>query len=143
MSFNLLAVITLLELINQARETGQDCGSSGVFSSAAPLLASDQLDTAAQTHSTDMATTGDLSHQGSDGSGPEDRITSSGFKWAYMGENIGNAQTAEQMMRIWLDSPVHCANIMGDHFTHVGLGQTIADDQSSTVYWTIDLATAL
>ncbi|MFB0614679.1 CAP domain-containing protein [Streptomyces sp. AGS-58] len=96
------------------------------------------LTKAAQTHSADMAAHQNMSHTGSDGSSPGDRITAAGYAWSGYGENVAYGYgTAEQVMAGWMASPGHRANILDCSFQEIGVG--LAQPGS---YWTQDFATA-
>ncbi|MYX43603.1 CAP domain-containing protein, partial [Streptomyces sp. SID89] len=51
-----------------------------------PLTVNASLTKAAQAHSEDMAAHQNMSHTGSDGSAPGDRITGAGYVWSSYGE---------------------------------------------------------
>ena len=90
----------------------------------APLIWHDQLGTAARAHSDDMAQNNFLSHAGSDGSTPAQRIEQAGVTglraW---GENVARGQlTPEAMVQSWMNSAGHRANILNENFTHLGVG---------------------
>ncbi len=53
-----------------------------------PLTVNAKLTKAAQAHSEDMAAHANMSHTGSDGSAPGDRITRAGYDWSSYGENV-------------------------------------------------------
>ncbi|CAM5234455.1 hypothetical protein SALBM217S_06840 [Streptomyces griseoloalbus] len=72
------AVARVVELVNAERA---EAGCS-------PVTANSTLNTAAQRHSEDMASTGTMSHTGSDGSDPGQRITRAGYTWSTYGENV-------------------------------------------------------
>ena len=83
-----------------------------------------------------MMTKNYFSHTGKDGSQPWDRFKREGYNYSYAGENIaaGNS-TVTATMTQWLNSPGHCANIMGANFTEIGIG---FDKGAGTYkyYWT-------
>ena len=120
------AVARVVELVNQERaEAG-----------CAPVTANSTLATAAQRHSEDMASTGTMSHTGSDGSDPGERITRAGYAWSTYGENVAYGySTPEQVMQGWMTSPGHKANILNCSFKEIGVGL-------SGTYWTQDFGTA-
>ncbi|MDO0929303.1 CAP domain-containing protein [Streptomyces sp. TG1A-8] len=92
----------------------------------------------AQAHSQDMASHRNMSHTGSDGSSPGDRITNGGYAWSAYGENIAYGYaTAEEVMTGWMNSPGHRANILNCSFKEIGVGLAQPDS-----YWTQDFATA-
>ncbi|MGW4468111.1 CAP domain-containing protein [Nonomuraea sp. NPDC004354] len=89
-----------------------------------PLTHDPQLRAAAEGHSADMAAKGYFSHTSPDGRGPGDRIKASGFSpVSAWGENIAMGQrTAADVVRGWMNSPGHRANIMNCNYTHIGVG---------------------
>ncbi|MFF1280393.1 CAP domain-containing protein [Streptomyces sp. NPDC058299] len=102
------------------------------------LTLNSALTKAAQAHSADMAAHQNMSHTGSDGSSPGDRITAAGYAWSGYGENVAYGYgTAEQVMAGWMASPGHRANILDCSFQEIGVG--LAQPGS---YWTQDFATA-
>ncbi|MFG2352429.1 CAP domain-containing protein [Streptomyces sp. NPDC048521] len=102
------------------------------------LTLNSTLTEAAQAHSADMAAHQNMSHTGSDGSSPGDRITRAGYVWSSYGENVAYGYaTAEQVMAGWMSSPGHRANILNCGFKEIGVG--LAQPNS---YWTQDFGTA-
>ncbi|MET8585247.1 CAP domain-containing protein [Streptomyces collinus] len=96
------------------------------------------LTKAAQAHSQDMAAHQNMSHTGSDGSSPGDRITAAGYNWSAYGENVAYGYgTPEDVMAGWMSSPGHRANILNCAFKEIGVG--LAQPNS---YWTQDFGTA-
>ncbi|GLW06134.1 hypothetical protein Misp01_12640 [Microtetraspora sp. NBRC 13810] len=119
----------VVRLTNEAR-AANGCG---------PLAHDPQLRAAALGHSTDMAANGYFSHDSRDGRDLGDRIGATGFAplraW---GENIAFGQpTPAAVVRAWLDSPGHRANIMNCAYTHIGVGQAGATGRP---YWTQNFA---
>ncbi|MEV8592949.1 CAP domain-containing protein [Streptomyces sp. NPDC052012] len=122
------AVARVVELVNAERSKA---GCSAVKVNSA-------LTKAAQDHSEDMAATGTMSHTGSDGSSPEQRITRAGYSWSAYGENVAYGySTPEQVMQGWMNSPGHRENILNCSFKEIGVG--LAQPGS---YWTQDFGTA-
>jgi RNA polymerase sigma factor (sigma-70 family) len=100
----------------------------------APVSANDQLDTAAQRHSEDMAARDYFSHTSPDGTDPGDRITAAGYQWSTYGENIARGQqTPAQVMDGWMNSSGHRANILNCDFKEIGIG---IHDASGGPWWT-------
>jgi uncharacterized protein YkwD len=117
----------VVRLTNQARQQN-GCGA---------LKHDAKLRTAAFGHSADMAAKGYFSHNSPDGRNPGDRIQAAGFTpiraW---GENIAMGQrTAADVVKAWLDSPGHRANIMNCNFTHIGVGHHTGGSKGGP-YWT-------
>jgi uncharacterized protein YkwD len=122
------SVARIVQLVNAER--------SKVGCSALKLNAT--LTKAAQAHSDDMAAHKNMSHTGSDGSSPGDRITRAGYTWSSYGENVAYGySTPEQVMAGWMGSSGHRANILNCSFKEIGVG--LAQPGS---YWTQDFGTA-
>lgn len=126
----------MLEQVNAARATGRTCGSTD-YPATHALEYHCKLDEAAETHSQDMAENNFFSHTGSDGLSVADRVTSTGYAWSAVGENIAAGQpTVDDVMQGWLDSPGHCKNIMGDQFQQFGTSKVDTDSADYSTYWT-------
>jgi hypothetical protein len=82
------------------------------------------LTAAAQNHAVWMATTGNVSHQQTDGSTPRSRATRLGYPSSAVSENIymGGFGTAETAWQWWLNSPIHYRGITNAAYTEVGIG---------------------
>ncbi|GAA3373040.1 hypothetical protein GCM10020367_31410 [Streptomyces sannanensis] len=103
-----------------------------------PLTVNAKLTKAAQDHSADMAAHKNMSHTGSDGSSPGDRIQRAGYSWSTYGENVAYGySTPESVMAGWMSSPGHKQNILNCSFKEMGVG--LAQPGS---YWTQDFGTA-
>ncbi|WP_030547926.1 CAP domain-containing protein [Streptomyces albus] len=118
----------VLRLVNQAR------ASAG----CAPVTADERLDAAAQTYSRAMASSGNFSHTGTDGSDVSERVEREGYAWSTVGENIAMGQPdAAAVMDGWMNSPGHRANILNCDFKEMGLGL----HESGGPWWTQVFAT--
>ncbi|MER5224502.1 CAP domain-containing protein, partial [Streptomyces flaveus] len=103
-----------------------------------PVTLNAVLTKAAQAHSKDMAAHQNMSHTGSDGSSPGNRITRAGYSWSTYGENVAYGYaTPEQVMAGWMSSPGHKANILNCAFKEIGVGLAQPDS-----YWTQNFGTA-
>jgi uncharacterized protein YkwD len=103
-----------------------------------PLTVNAALTKAAQAHSEDMAAHRNMSHTGSDGSSPGDRITRAGYTWRTYGENVAYGySTPEQAMAGWMSSSGHKANILNCSFKEIGVGLAQPGN-----YWTQDFGTS-
>lgn len=106
-----------------------------------PLKENELLDKAAQGQARDMANQNLLSHKGSDGSNPTIRVQRQGYKPLRGAENVAEgAPTISEVMRIWMNSPPHRENILGDYL-EMGVGYAQAAD--GTPYWCVDFATPM
>ena len=148
-----------LDVINEARSEGRECGEYGYFEAADPVTWSDELYTAAYEHSYDMAISNTFSHTGSgtqsditaealhpgEGSSVGERIEYNGYtNWRRYGENIAagtSMDEAAEAMEGWLESPGHCKNIMNSDFKEVGMALYYHADSHYLHYWTQDFGT--
>jgi uncharacterized protein YkwD len=130
----------LMARINQIRSSVHTCGTL-TYAAAPPLTWNTKLFNAAAEHSADMAANNYFSHTSLDGRTFSQRITDAGYSWSYAGENIAAGQTTvDQVMTAWLNSPGHCANLMNQNFTDVGVACVRNDASTYHYYWTMDLA---
>jgi uncharacterized protein YkwD len=129
-----LELFELFENVNEVRSEGRQCGTSGWFEPAPPLTVNAQLVAAAQRHATDQLNHGEMSHQGSDGSWPSERVSDTGYAWRSVGENVAYGfESADAVLQGWLDSDSHCSALMSDTYTEIGLAE-------DGLYWTLDFA---
>ncbi|ASO22299.1 Cysteine-rich secretory protein family protein [Actinoalloteichus hoggarensis] len=102
----------VVTLANEAR-AAEGCGA---------LRFDDRLFTAAQRHSSDMASRDYFSHESPEGTSFVDRAIAAGHP-SPAAENIAmGARSADQVMRMWLDSPGHRGNILNCDLTTIGVG---------------------
>jgi uncharacterized protein YkwD len=131
----------ILELVNAARAQPRKCGDRA-FAAASPLKLSPVLAAVAAGHASDMAQHAELTHVGSDGSHPADRITRAGYEWRASGENVAaGQQNADAVVGAWLESPGHCANIMEPNFTEMGVAFVQVPGANPGIYWAQSFAT--
>jgi uncharacterized protein YkwD len=98
-----------------------------------PLAADTKLQAAAQNHADWMARRGRMAHQGIGDGSPWDRIARTGYAMTAGGENVAwNQQTVDAVMRAWIGSPGHRANITG-RFAEVGAA--VAYGPKKDPYW--------
>ena len=76
-----------------------------------------------------------LGHISSDGREMRDRIDATGYKWRSIRENAASGQlSAREVVRGWMKSPGHRANILSDDISEIGVGFAV-DDRTGTTYW--------
>ncbi|MEU8774184.1 CAP domain-containing protein [Streptomyces sp. NPDC048606] len=122
------AAARILELVNQER-AAVGCPA---------LTVNAKLTKAAQDHSADMAANGNMSHTGSDGSDPGQRITRAGYTWRTYGENVAYGYSSpEQVMQGWMNSPGHKRNILDCSYKEIGIGLAQPNN-----YWTQNFGAA-
>jgi len=121
----------LLTLINQAR-TDQGLATLTLRS---PLTA------AARVHSADMACNNFISHTGSDGSRPADRVAAQGYSFTWIGENIyaggGSNNTPERAFEWWMNSTPHRNNILGPNYQSIGIGYQYSSESQYGGHFTL------
>lgn len=111
----------VLDLVNAERKSRK----------LSPLTLNAKLTVAAQKHAEDMVARTYFSHETPEKKTALDRIRATGYldppcacslHTAY-GENIARGQTtAAQVMRDWMNSPVHKGNILTPGFREMGVG---------------------
>jgi len=125
----------VLQLVNAARAQPRQCGNRA-FQAAPPLRANNLLDQAAAVHARDMAARSFMAHEGSDGSSFDARISRSGYRWRSVAENVAAGQpSADEVVRDWVQSPGHCANLMNPAFTEMGLAFATNPRSADGIYW--------
>jgi uncharacterized protein YkwD len=103
------------------------------------LTVDPRLAAAARKHSADMVARHYFSHTTPDGVDFATRISNEGYPLAMAGENIAADQaTPTAVMRLWMKSRPHRANILNCKYRQIGIG--VANDGRSPV-WTLDFGT--
>lgn len=125
----------ILKLVNAARAKPRRCGSKS-FPAAPPLALSAVLTRAALAHAQDMASHSHFEHSGINGSTPAQRATTAGYQWRNVAENIAaGPATPDAVVEGWLNSPGHCANIMGAQYTEMGVAFAVDTKSKAGIYW--------
>ena len=148
-----------LDLINETRSEGRECGEYGYFEATSALTWNEKLYAASYEHSKDMAISNTFSHTGSGtqsdetaealhpgtGSSVSERIEHNSYtNWRRYGENIAvgtSMDEAVEAMEGWLASPGHCKNIMKPEFKEVGMAVYYNENSHYRYYWTQDFGT--
>ncbi|MER7565296.1 CAP domain-containing protein [Streptomyces sp. NPDC097941] len=103
-----------------------------------PVRPRASLTRAAQAHSTDMARHRRLTHTGTDGSSPADRMRAAGYRPGRTGEALtAGPATAGAAVAQWMASAPHRAIILTCGYTDAGVGITTGPGGP---WWTLDLA---
>jgi len=150
-----------LNAINQARANGYDCGTAlekdggkviGYKEPTTPLIWNDNLYNSAYEHNYDMINSETFAHEGSGShyditgiklnknSLPEDRVGANGYLTnvtsSYtLGENLAEGQdNIEKVVVDWLESPIHCENLMNSEFKEMGLSKVL-NSTNKKYYW--------
>jgi len=124
-----------LELVNEARARGAQCGAQS-FGPAPLLTLSGTLAGVAVGHATDMAVHDYFEHQDLSGESPADRVRAAGYHEKLVGENIAyGPQSVEEVVQGWLASPGHCENIMDPRFAQMGIGLAPGRASRRGLFW--------
>lgn len=87
-----------------------------------PLVRSPVLDRAASMKAEDMATVGYFAHDSPSGVTPWHWFREAGYSFLYAGENLAiNFIDADEVMKAWLLSPTHRANLLDVKFKEIGM----------------------
>jgi uncharacterized YkwD family protein len=88
-----------------------------------PVSGLDSLHKVAATKATDMRINNYFSHTSPTYGSPFDMMKSFGITYNAAGENIAMGQkTPEEVMKAWMNSPGHKANILNANFNYIGVG---------------------
>lgn len=113
----------LLDLTNAERKKNK----------APPLKASALLFRIARDHSANMAKQGKSGHV-LDGKDQYQRLKEAGYEYSTAGENIADGNVdLEDVVKGWMGSKAHRANLLNTRFTEIGLG-LVKDDKGTTYY---------
>lgn len=105
-----------------------------------PLRLSAELTNAAKAHSRDLARWDRISHFGSDGSNPWDRVKRSGYDARLAAENVGTGQASiEEVMKGWRASPGHNKNLLMADAQHMGIALVQDPKTEFKTFWTLVL----
>lgn len=100
-----------------------------------PLKTNWQLSRVARYKSQDMASKNYFSHYSPTYGSPFKMMESFGLKFYAAGENLAYGQrTPQEVVRSWMSSPGHRANILNPSFSEIGVG--VAKNSKGILYWT-------
>lgn len=103
-----------------------------------PLSLDPRLKQAAQAHAMDLASNDRISHFGSDGSDPWERVTRAGFEPKVAAENVGTGQLSfGEVLREWQLSPDHKKNLLLPDATHMGVAVVNKPDTQFKTFWSL------
>ncbi len=109
-----------------------------------PLKANTELTNAAKAHSRDLAKWDRISHFGSDGSNPWDRVKRSGYNAKLAAENVGTGQISfEEVLKGWKDSPGHNKNLLLADAEHMGLALVHEPKTEFKTFWTLVIGSSM
>ncbi|MBT2695664.1 CAP domain-containing protein [Bacillus sp. ISL-55] len=97
-----------------------------------PLALDTELSKVAREKSRDMQSKGYFSHTSPTYGSPFDMMKKFGISYRSAGENIAMGQrTPEEVVKAWMNSSGHRANILNSSYTHIGVGHVATGN-----YWT-------
>jgi uncharacterized protein YkwD len=106
-----------------------------------PLKLQPNLTEAARAHSRDLAKWDRISHFGSDGSNPWDRVKRAGYHAKLAAENVGTGQvTIQEVISGWKNSPGHNKNLLLPDAEHMGIALVADPKTEFKTFWTLVVA---
>ncbi len=109
-----------------------------------PLKLQPALTEAARAHSRDLAKWDRISHFGSDGSNPWDRVRRAGYSARLAAENVGTGQvTVEEVINGWKASPGHNKNLLLAEAEHMGIALVQDPKTEFKTFWTLVIASPM
>ncbi len=106
-----------------------------------PLKLQPALTEAARSHSRDLAKWDRISHFGSDGSNPWDRVKRAGYHARLAAENVGTGQvTIDEVIKGWRASPGHNKNLLLSDAEHMGIALVQDSKTEFKTFWTLVIA---
>ena len=109
-----------------------------------PLRLNARLTLAAKAHSRDLAKYDRISHYGSDGSNPWDRVKRAGYNAKLAAENVGTGQASiEEVFRGWQKSPGHDKNLLLADAEHMGIALVRKEKSEFKTFWTLVIGAPL
>jgi uncharacterized protein YkwD len=109
-----------------------------------PLKLDAELTAAARAHAQDLAKWDRISHYGSDGSNPWDRVKRAGYNAKLAAENVGTGQASfDEVMKGWQTSPGHNKNLLQPEAQHMGLALVHDPKTEFKTFWTLVIGARL
>jgi uncharacterized protein YkwD len=102
------------------------------------------LTEAAKAHSRDLAKWDRISHYGSDGSNPWDRVKRVGYPAKLAAENVGTGQVSiDEVVKGWQASPGHNKNLLLSDAEHMGIALVQDPKTEFKTFWTLVIGSPL
>ena len=102
------------------------------------LRLSPELTEAAKGHSRDLAKWDRISHYGSDGSNPWDRVKRTGYNAKVAAESVGTGQASiVEVMKGWQESAGHNKNLLLPDVEHMGIALVQDPKTEFKTFWTL------
>ncbi|MEM7157394.1 MAG: CAP domain-containing protein [Myxococcota bacterium] len=131
-----------VDLIDELRTEGADCGEGGKFGPAAALVRHPALDCAARFHALDMVEQDYIGRFDPDGLGEVDRVEAAGYTPEVLVQHIaaGPRDAQELVEQTWLPRAVPCTNLVSSEVTAIGLAYVGGLDDEQSTRWVMVLA---
>ncbi len=108
------------------------------------LKLNSELSNASKAHSRDLAKWDRISHFGSDGSNPWDRVKRAGYNARLAAENVGTGQvTIDEVFKGWQESPGHNKNLLLTDAEHMGIALVQDPKTEFKTFWTLVVGSPL
>jgi uncharacterized protein YkwD len=109
-----------------------------------PVKLNAALTEAAKAHSRDLAKWDRISHYGSDGSNPWDRVKRAGYNAKVAAENVGTGQASmDEVLKGWKASPGHNKNLLLADIEHMGIALVTDPKTEFKTFWTLVVGASL
>jgi uncharacterized protein YkwD len=109
-----------------------------------PLKLQPALTEAARAHARDLAKWDRISHFGSDGSNPWDRVKRAGYNARLTAENVGTGQVSlDEVIKGWKSSPGHNKNLLLPEAEHMGIALVQDSKTEFKTFWALVVASPL
>jgi len=109
-----------------------------------PLKLHPKLIRAAKAHSTDLAKWDRISHYGSDGANPWDRVKRAGYQARLAAENVGTGQASfKEVLSGWKESEGHNKNLLLPDAEHMGIALVRRPKTEFKTFWTLVLGSQI
>jgi uncharacterized protein YkwD len=108
------------------------------------LTLNTELTNAAKAHARDLAKWDRISHYGSDGSNPWDRVKRAGYNAKVAAENVGTGQASfDEVLKGWKESPGHNRNLLMNDVDHMGIALVQDPKTEFKTFWVLALGSRL
>lgn len=105
-----------------------------------PLSLNTELTNAAAAHAKDLAKWDRISHYGSDGSNPWDRVKRAGYNAKVAAENVGTGQSSfDEVLKGWKESPGHNRNLLMNDIDNMGIALVQEPKTEFKTFWVLAL----
>jgi uncharacterized protein YkwD len=124
----------LLDLVNEVRAGGGTCGEA-LQNPVPDLELSPELRCAARVHATDLAESGGLEHEGSDGSTTLSRVDRAQYDGIPKHELLAaDFLDPQAVLAAWLGDPSHCEPLFDPTIDAFGVGHAMSANEDAAAW---------